>query len=103
MWPLGPGEEMGARTSLLEVSEHGSVLPSPTLENIQAAYDDKQVEVARELIRQASCVECSAGIPRVGGVSHHKNKNSLQTLSWLVKYCHGLTAPHKKGSYCIKG
>ncbi|CAF95958.1 unnamed protein product, partial [Tetraodon nigroviridis] len=62
-----PGEEMGARTSLFEVSEHGSVLPSPTLENIQAAYEDKQVEVARELIQQACCVECSAGVPRVGG------------------------------------
>uniref|UniRef100_H3CMJ3 non-specific serine/threonine protein kinase n=1 Tax=Tetraodon nigroviridis TaxID=99883 RepID=H3CMJ3_TETNG len=62
-------EEMGARTSLFEVSEHGSVLPSPTLENIQAAYEDKQVEVARELIQQACCVECSAGVPRVGGVN----------------------------------
>lgn len=64
---------MGAKTSLFEVSEHSPVLPSPTLENIQAAYEDKQVAVARELIQQACCVECSAGTPRVRGVSPHQS------------------------------
>lgn len=60
---------MGAKTSLFEVSEHSPLLPSPTLENIRAAYEEKQEEVARELIQQACCVECSAGTPRVHGVS----------------------------------
>ena len=64
-----PGEEMGARTSLFEVSEHSPALPSPTLENIQAAYEDKEVAVATELIQQACCVDCSAGMPRIRGVS----------------------------------
>lgn len=67
--PPGPAEEMGAKTSLLDASEGGPVLPSPTLENIKAAYEDQQVEVARELVQQACCVECSAGTPRVPGVS----------------------------------
>lgn len=63
---------MGAKASLFEVSEPGSILPSPTLENIKAAYEDKEVELARELIQQACCVECSAGMPRVHGVSPDK-------------------------------
>lgn len=82
---------MGAKTSLFKVSEHGSVLPSPTLKNIQAAYEDKRVEVARELIQQACCVECSAGIPRVCGVSPH-----VKTLC-----CRNLIVPQKEVSEII--
>lgn len=64
-----PGEEMGAKASLVQGPRPGSALfPSPTLENIQAAYEDKQEEVARELIQQACCVECSVGMPRIDGV-----------------------------------
>lgn len=74
----GPGEEMGAKASLVQGPRPGSALfPSPTLENIQAAYEDKQEEVARELIQQACCVECSVGMPRIDGVrtaSVHKSK-----------------------------
>ncbi|XP_029701634.1 leucine-rich repeat serine/threonine-protein kinase 1-like isoform X2 [Takifugu rubripes] len=82
----GPAEEMGAKTSLLDGSEGGPVLPSPTLENIKAAYEDQQVEVARELIQQACCVECSAGTPRVPGVNllcvaiQHGDQQSVQYL-----------------------
>lgn len=64
--PTDPGEEMGAKASLVESP---GPFPSPTLENIQAAYEGKQEEVARELIQQACCVECSAGMPRIDGVS----------------------------------
>ncbi|TWW67041.1 Leucine-rich repeat serine/threonine-protein kinase 1 [Takifugu flavidus] len=83
---VGPAEEMGAKTSLLDGSEGGPVLPSPTLENIKAAYEDQQVEVARELIQQACCVECSAGTPRVPGVNllcvaiQHGDQQSVQYL-----------------------
>lgn len=95
--PPGPGEEMGAKASLFEVSEHSAALPSPTLENIQAAYEGKRVEVARELLQQACCVECSAGMPRVRGVSPHKNW-TFKTLCWLITRCHRLTVPQKGGS-----
>lgn len=65
----GPGEEMGAKASLVQGPGPGTTLfPSPTLENIQAAYEDKQEEVARELIQQACCMECSAGMRSIDGV-----------------------------------
>ncbi|XP_069567536.1 leucine-rich repeat serine/threonine-protein kinase 1 [Brachyistius frenatus] len=67
--PSSPGEEMGAKASLVEVPGSGSTLvTSPTLENIQAAYEEGQEEAARELIEQACCMECSAGMPRIDGV-----------------------------------
>lgn len=66
----GPGEEMGAKASLVEgIAHRSAVVPSPTLENIQAAYEDGEVEAAKELIQQACCMECSAGIPHIDGVS----------------------------------
>lgn len=67
----GPGEDMGAKASLLVGPGPGTsgLVPSPTLENIQAAYAEREEEVARELIQQACCVECSAGMPRIDGVS----------------------------------
>lgn len=80
---------MGAKTSLFEVSGPRSALPPPTLENIQAAYEDKRVEVARELIQQACCVECSAGMPRVRGVSPRRSDT--------LKGC-DLTVPQEEGS-----
>ncbi|GLD70645.1 leucine-rich repeat serine/threonine-protein kinase 1, partial [Lates japonicus] len=62
-----PGEEMGAKASLVDGMGPGSSLaPSLTLENIQTAYEDGE-ESARELIQQACCVECSAGTPRIDG------------------------------------
>lgn len=62
---------MGAKASLVEGP--GSALgPSPTLENIQAAYEDGEEEAARELVQQACCVECSVGTPRIDGVSAPK-------------------------------
>ncbi|XP_049417413.1 leucine-rich repeat serine/threonine-protein kinase 1 isoform X1 [Epinephelus fuscoguttatus] len=84
-----PGEEMGAKASLLEGPGPGSTLgPSPTLENIQAAYEDGEGESARELIQQACCVECSAGMPRIDGVrlmcvaTQH---GDLQSVCYLLK------------------
>lgn len=83
--PLGPGEEMGAKASLVEGPGPGSAMfPSPTLENIQAAYEEKQEEVARELIQQACCVECSAGMPRIDGVSTPKIYIVSCTTGWTV-------------------
>lgn len=61
---------MGAKTSLVEGTGPSlTSFPLPTVENIQAAYDDGKEEVARELIKQACCVVCSAGTPRIDGVS----------------------------------
>ncbi|XP_068169115.1 leucine-rich repeat serine/threonine-protein kinase 1 isoform X2 [Antennarius striatus] len=83
------GEEMGAKTSLVEGPAPASaLLPPPTLENIQGAYKEKQEEVARELIQQACCVECSAGLPRIDGVHllcvaiQH---GDLQSVRYLLK------------------
>ncbi|XP_068587263.1 leucine-rich repeat serine/threonine-protein kinase 1 isoform X1 [Cebidichthys violaceus] len=84
-----PGEEMGAKASLVEGPGPGSALvPSPTLENIQAAYEDREGEAARELIQQACCVECSAGMPHINGVrllclaTQH---GDLQSVCYLLK------------------
>ncbi|XP_076586819.1 leucine-rich repeat serine/threonine-protein kinase 1 isoform X1 [Chaetodon auriga] len=86
---ISPGEEMGAKTSLIEgAGPSSALLPSPTLENIQAAYKDGEEEAARELIQQACCVECSAGVPRINGerllcvaVQH----GDLQSVCYLLK------------------
>lgn len=60
---------MGAKASLAE--DLRSVPgPSPTLDNIQATYEAGESDAARELIKQACCVECSAGMPPVDGVSY---------------------------------
>lgn len=77
----GSGEEMGAKASLVEGPGPDSVVLSPTLENIQAAYEGKHEEVARELIKQACCVECSAGMPRIQGVSMPEIMSQLRY--WL--------------------
>lgn len=62
---------MGAKASLVEGTgpSPAALAPSPTLENIQAAYDDGEEETARELIQRACCTECSAGMPQIDGVS----------------------------------
>lgn len=66
----GPGEEMGAKLSLEDGIGQGSALvPSLTVENIQAAYADGEEGTARELIQQATCVECSVGSSHIDGVS----------------------------------
>ncbi|XP_070704804.1 leucine-rich repeat serine/threonine-protein kinase 1 [Pempheris klunzingeri] len=86
---IGPEKEMGAKASLVEGPGPGAALvPSPTLENIQAAYEDGDEEAARELIQQACCVECSAGRPRIDGVrllcvaTRH---DDLQSVCYLLK------------------
>ncbi|CAK6975851.1 leucine-rich repeat serine/threonine-protein kinase 1 [Scomber scombrus] len=83
----GPGDEMGARASLVEVPGF-ALAPSPTLENIQAAYAEGKEDAGRELIKQACCVECSAGTSRIDGVrllcvaTRH---GDLQTVCYLLK------------------
>lgn len=78
----GPGEEMGAKASLVQgPGPSAALFPSPTLENIQAAYEDKQEEVARELIQQACCAECSAGMPCFDGVRIKSSLNVKLLLS----------------------
>ncbi|XP_060898698.1 leucine-rich repeat serine/threonine-protein kinase 1 isoform X1 [Labrus mixtus] len=92
----GPGDQMGAKESLLTSPEHGPpVVPSPTLENIQDAYRDGEEEAARELIQQACCMECSGGVPNIDGVSllcvatQHDDK---QSVCYLLKEAH-VTVP----------
>nr|XP_024655157.1 leucine-rich repeat serine/threonine-protein kinase 1 [Maylandia zebra] len=64
-----PGEDMGAKVSLVEdTGPCSTLLTHPTFKNIQAAYEDGEEDVARELIQQACCVVCSAGTPRIDGV-----------------------------------
>lgn len=90
---------MGAKASLVQGPGPGSALfPSPTLENIQAAYEDKQEEVARELIQQACCVECSVGMPRIDGVrtvsvhsSRKKRRKKVQGATLLLSFIHRAT------------
>ncbi|KAL6112664.1 lrrk1 [Pungitius sinensis] len=96
-----PGEEMGAKASLVEGPGPGpSLVPSPTLENIQAAYEDGEGEAARELIQQACCVECSAGMPPINGVrllclaTQH---GDLQSVCYLLKEA-GITVPQEPSS-----
>ncbi|XP_051235925.1 leucine-rich repeat serine/threonine-protein kinase 1 isoform X2 [Dicentrarchus labrax] len=80
---------MGAKASLVEGPVPGSALvPSPTLENIQAAYEGGEEEVARELIQQACCVECSARVPRIDGVRLlcvAVQHDDLQSVCYLLK------------------
>lgn len=93
-----PGDEMGAKASLAEGPGPGSALtPSPTLENIQAAYEDGEEEAARELIQKACCVECSAGTPRIDGIrllcvaTQH---GDLQSVLYLLKEAN-IIVPHE--------
>ncbi|KAK2919616.1 leucine-rich repeat serine/threonine-protein kinase 1 isoform X1 [Channa argus] len=83
------GEEMGAKASMVEGMGHGStVVPSPTLENIQAAYDSGNEDVAKELIQQACCVECSAGMPHIDRVrllSVATQHGDLESVCYLIK------------------
>ncbi|XP_071001294.1 leucine-rich repeat serine/threonine-protein kinase 1-like, partial [Oncorhynchus clarkii lewisi] len=61
-------EDMGAKASAMGSGGASSLGPSPTLENIQAAYGEGESSRARELIQQACCVECSAASPRLEGL-----------------------------------
>uniref|UniRef100_A0A667WS42 non-specific serine/threonine protein kinase n=1 Tax=Myripristis murdjan TaxID=586833 RepID=A0A667WS42_9TELE len=85
---------MGAKASLVGAS---TLTPSPTLENIQAAYEDGELDTASELIQQACCVECSAGSPRIDGVrllcvaTQH---GDLQSVCYLLKDAH-VTVPQE--------
>lgn len=59
----GTDEEMGAKPSLAETTGPVSgLVPAPTYENIEAVYEGGDEEAAGELIQQACCAECSAGI-----------------------------------------
>lgn len=78
---------MGAKTSLFDAPGRASILPSPTLENIKAAYEDERVAVARELVQQACCLECSAGTPRVPGVSPRPSHSFLQAFRQTCPSC----------------
>ncbi|XP_067454140.1 leucine-rich repeat serine/threonine-protein kinase 1 isoform X1 [Thunnus thynnus] len=87
--PKRPGDEMGAKASLVEGPVPGSAMaPSPTLENIQAAYAEGKEEAARELIQQACCMECGVGTNRIEGVrllcvaTQH---GDLQSVCYLLK------------------
>ncbi|XP_029353806.1 leucine-rich repeat serine/threonine-protein kinase 1 isoform X1 [Echeneis naucrates] len=88
----GPGEEMGGKVSLVDGMGHGSVLiPSLTLENIQAAYEEGEEGAAKELIQQACCVDCSTGTPHIDGVhllcvaAQH---GDLESVRYLLKEAH---------------
>lgn len=61
-------EDMGAKASAMGSGGASSLGPSPTLENIQAAYREGESSRARELIQQACCVLCSAASPRLEGL-----------------------------------
>uniref|UniRef100_A0A3P8RJX0 non-specific serine/threonine protein kinase n=1 Tax=Amphiprion percula TaxID=161767 RepID=A0A3P8RJX0_AMPPE len=94
---IGPREAMGAKASMVEGTGPSSTLPSPTLENIQAAYDKGEEEIARELIQQACCVECSAGPPYIDAVNLlcvATQHGDLQSVSYLLKEAH-VTVPHE--------
>ncbi|CAN9506910.1 unnamed protein product [Ophioblennius macclurei] len=81
-----PGEEMGAKASLVEGPS--LLVPSPTLENIQEAYKEGEEDTARKLIQQACSVESSSGTTHIDGVrllyvaSHH---GDLQSVHYLLK------------------
>ncbi|XP_047437183.1 leucine-rich repeat serine/threonine-protein kinase 1 isoform X2 [Mugil cephalus] len=78
---------MGAKASLVEgTGTNSALVPSPTLENIQAAYEDGEEDFARELIQQACCKECSAGMPNIDRVrllcvaTQHADLHSVRYL-----------------------
>ncbi|XP_033847563.1 leucine-rich repeat serine/threonine-protein kinase 1 isoform X2 [Periophthalmus magnuspinnatus] len=79
-----PGEDMSP--PVLD-PDHGSTLDSYiTLENIRAIYESGEQDVARELVQQACCQECSVGQPRIDGVDllclavEHEDHESAQYL-----------------------
>uniref|UniRef100_A0AAZ3R3M0 non-specific serine/threonine protein kinase n=1 Tax=Oncorhynchus tshawytscha TaxID=74940 RepID=A0AAZ3R3M0_ONCTS len=79
-------EDMGAKASAMGSGGASSLGPSPTLENIQAAYGEGESSRARELIQQACCVECSAASPRLEGLrllcvaTQHGDEESVSYL-----------------------
>ncbi|KAM6942768.1 leucine-rich repeat serine/threonine-protein kinase 1 [Xenentodon cancila] len=87
-------EEMGAKPSLVEAS-CGRAAP-PTFENIQAAYEGGDEEAAGELIQQACCVECSAGIhlDRVRLLSLATRHGDQKSVCYLLKEA-GVTVPQE--------
>lgn len=98
----GPGEDVGAKVSLVEdTGPRSTLFTQPTFQNIQAAYEDGEEDVARELIQQACCVVCSAGTPRIDGVSittccvgyNHKYKISYASLDLVLQWYAGKYVP----------
>ncbi|XP_062246581.1 leucine-rich repeat serine/threonine-protein kinase 1 isoform X1 [Platichthys flesus] len=83
------GEEMGAKTSLVDaMGAHSALAPSLTLENIQAAYKEGEEMAARELIQRACCMECSAGEPLINGehlLCAATQHGDLESVHYLLK------------------
>ncbi|XP_069384545.1 leucine-rich repeat serine/threonine-protein kinase 1 isoform X2 [Paralichthys olivaceus] len=84
-----PGEEMGAKASLVDaVGGRSALAPSLTLENILAAYKEGEEMAARELIQTACCMECSAGTPQINGVHllcAATQHGDLESVRYLLK------------------
>ncbi|XP_041840522.1 leucine-rich repeat serine/threonine-protein kinase 1 isoform X2 [Melanotaenia boesemani] len=80
-------EEMGAKASLVEPDADPAPAPAPTLENIKAAYEGGDEEAARELIKQACCVECCRGIHTDGVrlLCVATQHNDVESVCYLLK------------------
>ncbi|XP_028999543.1 leucine-rich repeat serine/threonine-protein kinase 1 isoform X2 [Betta splendens] len=92
-------EEMGAKASSAEGMRSAAV-PFPTLENIQATYEAGETDTAKELIKQACCVECSAGMPPIEGVhllSVAAQFGDLESVRYLLKEAF-IAVPHEPSS-----
>nr|XP_061819726.1 leucine-rich repeat serine/threonine-protein kinase 1 isoform X2 [Nerophis lumbriciformis] len=92
--PSRPGHEMGAKASSLPGAgpdPGGALGPSPTLVDIQRAYEEGEGEAARDLIQRATCVHCSAGEQCVDGerlLCVAAQHGDVQGVHYLLKEAH---------------